>query len=143
MFDTVKMTWDLPQNKKKVLVGLLEELLSKSCQWSERQWEVINGKLQHICQLWPPGNFFTDSLMKAQQEAKVRGKMKSSRRVKRDAKVWLAVLKNGVLPIKNSLYGPRLMHFITFSDASGEILDSPGVDMLIPSQFGLLPRAAA
>ena len=66
-----------------------------------------------------------------------------NRRVVRDAEVWMAVLNKGDLPIFNPPYGPTLMHFTTYSDASGKILDSPGVGMLIPSQFGLLPRVAA
>ena len=53
------------------------------------------------------------------------------------------MLKAGKLPILRQRSSPPLEHVVTYSDAAGEILDTPGVGLLIPAQLGHGPRAAA
>ena len=50
---------------------------------------------------------------------------------------------NGVLPILPPKSDPPLEHFVTFSDASGEIKGTPGIGILVPAQLGNPPRVAA
>ena len=57
--------------------------------------------------------------------------------------MWLSVLEVGEWPIVPRPLDPPPMHFRTYSDASGEILDTPSTGMLIPAQFGLKPRVAS
>ena len=142
-FDTIKMIWNLTQDKKNALINSLRELIYEKEIWNVKQWEKMNGRLNYICQLWPPGNFFMDSFLKALERAKIRGRILPNKRLLRDARVWFAVIKKGDLPIFRAPYGAAFMHIETFSDASGEILDSPGIGILIPSQFGWSPRVAA
>ena len=65
------------------------------------------------------------------------------RKVKRDAKIWLTILKVERLPILLPMSNPPLERMVTYSDAVGEILDTPGVGLLIPAQLGCKPRVAA
>ena len=104
---------------------------------------MLTGKLSDFYQLWPPGKFFINSFIKHVQLAETRAEVRPERKVLRDAKVWLAVLEGGELPIFSRISGPPIMHFETYSDASGEILDTPSIGMLVPAQFGLKPRVAS
>ena len=71
------------------------------------------------------------------------GRTRPSRAVIRDSKIWLSVLEGGSLPIVRRPSGPPPMHFLTFSHASGEFLDTPSVGILIPAQYGCGPRVAS
>ena len=143
VFDTELMIWNMPQSKRKVLIKLLRELIFKPCSWSLKSWEKISGKLQYLTGLWPPGKFFLDPFINTVNLARVRGQIKPNKRLIRDAKVWLAVMEKGDLPIPHEYYGPAIGHFVTFSDAAGKIDDTPGIGLLIPCQFGFSPRVAA
>ena len=143
VFDTELMIWNMPQSKKKVLIKLLREIIFKPCFGSLKSWETITGKLQHLSGLWPPGKFFLDSFINAVNIARIRGRVKPNKRLIRDAKVWLAVIEKGDLPVPHEYYGPAIVHYVTYSDAAGKIDDTPGIGLLIPSQFGFLPRVAA
>ena len=143
MFNTELMIWNLPLRKKRSIIRLLREVIYSPSAWTLHRWEVLNGKLQHLAGMWPPGKFFLDSFINAMNVARIRLSFIRSKKVIRDAMVWLAVMEKGNLPIPKEQYGPTLMHFTSFSDASGRIDDTPGVGLLIPSQFGEAPRVAA
>ena len=143
IFNTELMIWNLSLRKKNSIIRLLRGVIYKPSFWELKRWEIIYGKLNNLAGMWPPGNFFLDSFIFALNMARTKGSFKPNRRVKRDAMVWLAVLEKGDLPIPHDMYGPTLMHFTTFSDASGKIDDSPGIGLLIPGQFGVAPKVAA
>ena len=144
VFNTMDLTWRLPTEKNNTLVRMLREvIISPVTKQSKEFWEKITGKLNNFYQLWPAGKFFIDNFIKSVQLSGNDGWARPSRAVARDAKVWLAVLEGGSLPIARKPAGPPPMHFRTFSDASGEFLDTPSVGILIPAQFGLGPRVAS
>ena len=53
LFDTEKMTWAVPHGKLFKLVTQLRALAEGSA-YSMRELEVIVGKMNYLCQLWPP-----------------------------------------------------------------------------------------
>ena len=122
-----------------ILRGLIfnEEMLSV------KLWEVVTGKLDNLCELWPPGRLFMDNFYRCLNLSKLKGKSYPSRGTKRDAKIWLAVVEAGNLPVLPRRLSALPDYIETFSDASGEILDTPGIGMLIPAQFGEEAKVAA
>ena len=143
IFNTVDMTWKLPERKRNTLIALLRQVVFEHKAWTMNEWEKLRGKLTDFYQLWPAGKFFIDSFLKQEQLAETKALTKPVRAVIRDAKVWLSVLEGAELPIPTSIVGPPPMHFRTFSDASGEFLDTPSIGILVPAQFGLGPRVAS
>ena len=143
VFNTATMTWRLPEQKRQVLVVLLRKVIFSQEAWSKKDWKILTGKLTDLYQLWPPGKFFINNLMKHVQLAETVEKLRPNRAAVRDARVWLSVLEVGEWPIFPMSLDPPPMHFRTFSDASGEILDTPSIGILIPTQFGLKSRVAS
>lgn len=141
-FDTRDMTWQLPEPKRSTLLDSLQKVVEDNKPLVLKSWESLTGKLEDLCKLWLPGRFFIDSFLNAVKKAR-SGPWVPCRRVKRDAKIWLAMLGAGKLPILQPIQSPPLEHIVTYSDAAGELLDTPGVGLLIPSQLGCTPRAAA
>lgn len=108
-----------------------------------KDWGKLSGKLSDFYQLWTPGKFFIDNVLKHVQLAEDKGTVRPNRGMERDSKVWLAVLESGKLPLLPLATNPPPMHYSTYSDASGEILDTPSIGILIPAQFGHEPRVAS
>ena len=142
-FQTRTMTWSFPEEKRRKLILLVRKVIFTEDSQKTRDWERLLGKLTNFYQLWTPGKFFIESFIKMVELSKGRGKCKPSNKVKRDAKVWLAALEAGELPILPLETPPAPAHFQTFSDASGDILDTPSVGIVIPAQFGQKPRAVS
>ena len=142
VFDTKRMMWWLPEKKRIKLVVLIRSLIFKKDALTTKQWEIITGKLNNLCEMWPPGKWFMDSFYKRMEYSKKWGKS-HPRAAKRDAKVWLSVLEARELPVLPRRVCPRPDHILSYSDASGEFLDTPGIGILIPAQYGEKPRVAA
>ena len=53
------------------------------------------------------------------------------------------MLEAGELPVAPRKPEPQPDHIVTFSDASGEFLDTPGIGILIAAQYGEKARVAA
>ena len=143
VFDSVNMTWRLPERKKRRLVIILRGLCFKEEMLSLEQWEVVTGKLNNLCELWPPGRLFMDSFYRCLDLSRGKGGCFPNKSVKRDAKIWLSTVEARdlrVLPMKR---GPLPDYILCFSDASGKILDTPGIGILIPAQHGKKARVAA
>ena len=143
LFNTRTLSWSFPEEKRKKLIRLVRKVIFTDDPWKTREWERILGKLTNMYQLWRPGKLFIDSFIKVVELSRSRGMCKPNRCVRRDAKVWLAALEVGDLPILPPITPPPPAHFQTFSDASGDILDTPSVGILIPAQFGCKPRAVS
>ena len=143
VFNTIDMTWCLPERKKVRLVQQLRSLVSEEKFWKLKDIQKLVGRLEDVMHLWRPGRFFMDSFLKFQNIAMLKDGCYPSRLVKRDGKVWLACLEEGVFPILPPKSEPPLEHFVTYSDASGEIQRTPGIGLLIPAQMGCAPRVAA
>ena len=143
VFDSRKMVWRLPERKWRKLVSLVRGLCFREEALSTHEWEVVTGKLNNLCELWRPGRLFMDSFYRCMEFSRKRGKSWPIKAAKRDARVWLAVLEVRELPVLSIKRCPLPDHILSFSDASGEFLDSPGIGIFIPAQYGEEPRAAA
>lgn len=139
-FDTTKMSWAFPRRKRMALLYQLHEVSSAKVALNPKQWEVVTGKLIDFYQLWPAGKFFIDSFL---QMVHSHPTQKRRRLARRDAKVWIAVLEYGELPILPPPGCPPPDHIQSFSDASGDLWDTPSVGILIPAQYGRKPRVAS
>ena len=142
-FNTQDMTWSLPERKRITLVRLLRTLIDEENSWNLKEAERLVGKLEDVMQLWRPGRFFIDSFLKFKNSLMDKKAGFPSRTVKRDGRVWLACLEVGEFPILAQKVEPPPEHLRTYSDASGEIRNSPGIGLLIPAQMGHSPRVAA
>ena len=142
LFDTRDMSWQLPEPKRTELLKRLQDVVDGRKPLDLKSWESLIGKLENLSTLWLPGKFFLDWFLSSVKKAR-SGHRIPCNRVKRDAKIWVAMLKAGKLPILRQRSSPPLEHVVTYSDAAGEILDTPGVGLLIPAQLGHGPRAAA
>ena len=143
IFNTSDMTWTLPERKRQKLISLLRQVLFDRIGWRKKDWEKLSGKLVDFYQLWPPGRFFIESVLRHVKLADEKSIVFPGRSVQRDVRVWLAVLENGKLPLVPLVTDPPPTHYQTYSDASGEILDTPSIGILIPAQFGQEPRVAS
>ena len=70
-FDTENMTWAVPHGKLHELVAQLRALAVGTA-YSMRELEVIVGKLNYLCQLWPPFLNFLGSCIQALSEHSVQ-----------------------------------------------------------------------
>ena len=142
-FNSQDMTWYVPERKKWALIEQLNDLVKGGRKYKLKEFQVLVGKLNDIKQLWQPGKFFMESFIRFLLMLQIREGCFPTGAVLRDAKVWLAILLKGGFPVLPDWTPPPLEHFKTYSDASGEFINSPGIGMLIPEQFGYGPRVGA
>ena len=142
-FNSREMTWHIPERKRCRLIEQLRELVTGQRKYELNECQVLVGKLNDIKQLWQPGKFFMDSFIRFMFILQKRKGCYPTRAVIRDAKVWLAILGDGMLPVLPDWTPPPLEHYKTYSDASGEFINSPGIGILIPAQQGNGPRVGA
>ena len=62
-FNSIEMTWQMPERKKWKLIDPLRELITGKKKYKLREFQMVVGKLNDVKQLWQPGKFFMESVL--------------------------------------------------------------------------------
>ena len=139
-FDSLEMTWKYPERKRLSLLSKLHDMRKDPTDLTTKQWESLTGKLIDLYQLWPTGKIFIDVFIHAEDLVKTNIGIEL---LKREALIWIGCLESMPHPIVPEIGAPSLDHLKSFSDASGQLNESPSVGILIPAQYGMSPKVAS
>ena len=145
-FDSVSMTWKLPDRKIVELINNIINAIKEGSRVSLNDIEIIFGKLNHIAQVCSPVKLLLGEILQFLQKvisgAPDEAQFRYDKRflipdpMKHDLRTFLAIIWNTIchpLPIieDNSPLSVGALH--VYTDYSGQLITSPSLGVYVPA----------